>query len=200
MLEVTNLYFDYSDRPLLRKVQFQLAPSVLLHLHGHNGAGKTTLLKLIAGLLQPTQGDIRYQGRLIAKDLDAYHKQISYVGHKTGVSQLLTVSEQCKLQYQPDGVLQSYDTLLQQFGLQGLAHVSCALLSVGQRRRVGLLRLFMSNASLWLLDEPLVGLDKASIECLVNCFERHLDRGGHIVISSHQTIPIKRQYCQDYRL
>lgn len=199
MLEVNNLYFDYSEQPLLKNVQFQVAPSVLLHLRGHNGAGKTTLLKLLAGLLYPTQGTIRYQGRLIADDLSDYHQKIDYVGHKTGVSQLLTVGEQCRLQYQQLNP-RVLGALLNQFGLQGLEHVSCALLSVGQRRRVGLLRLFMSNASLWLLDEPLVGLDTASVACLVDCFERHLDRGGQIVISSHQTIPIKQSYCQDYCL
>lgn len=198
MLEVTNLYFDYSERPLLQKVQFTVEPSVLLHVSGANGAGKTTLLKLLAGLLCPTQGDIRYGGSSILDNLQTYHQKMCYVGHKAGVSQLLTVREHCQFQNTP--LLDSYDAVLKQFGLQGLENTPCSLLSVGQRRRVGLLRIMLSNALLWLLDEPLVGLDNASVKLLVDCFEQHLDKGGQIVISSHQTIPIERQYCQDYYL
>ena len=152
-----------------------------------------------AGLLYPSQGEIRYQGRPILDDLTEYHKAICYVGHKTGVSQLLTVREQCQFEGQLGSPLPCED-LTKQFGLQGLEDTPCSLLSVGQRRRVGLLRILMSNALLWLLDEPLVGLDNASVALLMSCFHKHLNAGGQIIISSHQDIPIDSQYRQEYCL
>ena len=200
MLDVINLEFDYSEQPLLQAVQFQVKPGILLHLRGNNGAGKTTLLKLLAGLLHPTQGEIRYKGRPIWDDLAQYHKAICYIGHKAGVSQLLTVREQCQLDYQTSASRVPCEQLTKQFGLQGLEDVSCCLLSVGQRRRVGLLRILMSNAPLWLLDEPLVGLDKTAVVLLTNCFQKHLTAGGQIIITSHQDIPLSSQHYQEYCL
>jgi heme exporter protein A len=200
MLDVIDLDFDYSEQPLLQGVQFQVKPGILLHLRGNNGAGKTTLLKLLAGLLHPTQGEIRYQGRPIWDDLAQYHKAICYIGHKTGVSQLLTVREQCQLEYQTSAPRVPCEQLTKQFGLQGLEEVSCSLLSVGQRRRVGLLRILVSNTPLWLLDEPLVGLDKTAVVLLASCFQKHLTAGGQIIITSHQDIPLSGQHYQDYCL
>lgn len=200
MLDVINLNFDYSEKPLLQGVEFSVNPSSLLHLRGKNGAGKTTLLKLLAGLLYPTQGEIHFQGRPIWDNLAEYHQNLCYVGHKTGVSQLLTVREHCLFELQQKSWCANLDELIKRFSLQGLEDVSCSLLSVGQRRRVGLLRILMSKASLWLLDEPLVGLDQAAVSLLIKFFHEHLDTGGQIILTSHQDVPLKGRDHQDYCL
>lgn len=93
MLEVINAGFDYSDTPVLQGVQFSLSAGHLLHISGCNGAGKTTLLKLLAGILQPAVGEIRYHGESITKNRVEYQQALCYVGHKSGVSPLLTVRE-----------------------------------------------------------------------------------------------------------
>ena len=200
MLDVINLNFDYSEQPLLQGVEFRVNPGSLLHLRGNNGAGKTTLLKLLAGLLYPTQGEIYYQGRRILDNLAEYQQMLCYVGHKTGVSQLLTVREHCRFELQQGSWRAPFEELTQRFGLQGLEDVACSWLSVGQRRRVGLLRILMSNASLWLLDEPLVGLDQAAVSLLIDCFHDHLDAGGQIILTSHQDVPLRDRDHQDYCL
>ena len=197
MLDVTNLDFDYSDQSVLKGVKFQLNSGSLLHLRGVNGAGKTTLLKLLAGLLRPTQGQISYHGQSIWDNLPAFQQSICYVGHKNGMSQLLTVREYCQYEFSK---MDKFDEVIKRFNLQGLEDVVCALLSVGQRRRVGLLRIMMSNAPLWLLDEPLVGLDQQSITTLVSCFAEHLDAGGQIILTSHQEIPLNGRLHQEYVL
>jgi heme exporter protein A len=89
---------------------------------------------------------------------------------------------------------------MKRFSLLGLDDVLCGLLSAGQRRRVGLLRLLMSEASLWILDEPLVALDSAGVDVLMDCFSEHLDKGRQIVMTSHQEIPLLGHACQDYHL
>ncbi len=200
MLDVINLNFDYAEKPLLQGVQFSLDKGSLLHLRGANGAGKTTLLKLLAGLLHPSQGEIRYQGTPIAADLATYQRNICYVGHKPGVSLLLTVRENCRFDLQRHRSALSIDALLALFSLSDLADMPCGLLSVGQRRRVGLMRLLMSDAPLWLLDEPLVALDTEAVTLLMQCLADHLAKKGQVILTSHQNLPLNDGDYQEYCL
>jgi len=200
MLEVINLNFDYSDKLLLQDVQFSVADGTLLHLRGANGAGKTTLLKLLAGILLPGYGDIRYQGVSIQDDLAAYQHQICYVGHKAGVSLCLTVRENCQFELKSTVDATRITELLQLLSLHGLQDTLCGLLSMGQLRRVGLLRLLMSEASLWLLDEPLVALDQQAVTLLMSSLTDHLAQSGQVVLTSHQSLPLTAGHVQEYYL
>ncbi len=199
MLDVINVGFDYSDHPILHGVQFSVPSGQLMHVRGHNGAGKTTLLKLLAGLLPPALGDIQYNGYSIANNRSAYQQTLRYVGHKAGVSPLLTVRESaCYDVYASSNA--SFESLAQRLGLSGWEDVPCGLLSQGLRRRVALLRLLITPSTLWLLDEPLVALDQDAILILMDCFREHLDQGGQIVLTSHQPLPLYDRPCLDYCL
>ena len=159
MLDVIDLDFDYQEQPLLKKVSFHLPQGGLMHLRGANGAGKTTLLKLIAGLYHPSQGQIQFVGQPIAENLEAYHRQLCFVGHKTGVNPYLSIRENCFFDTHYGSYNKDVSDLAELFKLEHHLDTPCGLLSAGQRRQVGLLRLWMSDARLWLLDEPLVALD-----------------------------------------
>lgn len=200
MLDVKHLCFDYDDKSLLHNIEFNLDSGCMLHLRGSNGAGKTTLLKLLAGMLKPHCGEIYYQQQPIVRDISAYQRMLCYVGHKAGISQLLTVRENCYFSLQRTINVTAFDELLVRFALSELDDVPCGVLSAGQRRRVGLLKLMMSDATLWLLDEPLVALDQHAIELLMECFKEHLLSGGQIVVTSHQTIPLSDMPYQEYCL
>ncbi|MFZ4077805.1 MAG: heme ABC exporter ATP-binding protein CcmA [Legionellaceae bacterium] len=178
MLDVINLEFDYAEIPLLKGVSFSLRPGQLLYVKGDNGKGKTTLLKLLAGLLYPTAGDIRYAG-----------SSCCYVGHKTGVSALLTVREYWALELSHEHNSVSFEEAIARLALEGTEDRLCGVLSAGQRRRVGLLRLLISNAKLWLLDEPFSALDHQTVLNLKGVIESHLTSGGLAVLTSHQTLP-----------
>lgn len=199
MLDVRAISFDYQDKPLLEQVNFSLAPGKLLHLRGANGSGKTTLFKLLAGLLQPNEGKIFYEAEPIQRDLVSYQRKLCYVGHKTGVNPLLTVKENCYFDLHWERRVLTLDHLLEGFGLQAFADEPCYLLSAGQRRRLGLLRVMMTDASLWLLDEPLVALDARAIQTLMICLENHLELGGQVILTSHQSLPFRQPY-QEYSL
>lgn len=199
MLDLSALSFDYDGKPLLNEVQFSLPAGQLLHLRGANGAGKTTLLKLLAGLLQPVLGEIYYDGVNINKNLGAYQRKLCYLGHKTGINPLLTVKENCYFDLHWGRRLLTLDYLLEGFGLQALSDQPCHLLSAGQRRRVSLLRIAMTDASLLLLDEPLVALDAQAIQTLVSVLENHIAQGGQVVLTSHQNLPLRKSY-QEYLL
>lgn len=200
MLNVIDLHFDYADVQVLQSINFSLEPGRLMHLRGQNGKGKTTLLKLLAGLLHPLQGEIRYKNLAIQDDLQTYQQQLCYVGHKTGISLALTIEENCRFDLHRQKTQLALDDLLVQFNLSGLAKSPCHLLSAGQRRRVGLLRLLMSNASLWLLDEPFVALDQENIDILANCLNDHITQGGQVILTSHQSLPTALSNYQDYCL
>lgn len=188
MLRVNNLAFDYIDKPLLGGVQFSLDAGKLLHLQGGNGAGKTTLLRILAGLLQPSEGEIFWDNKSVHDDLYAWQKRICYVGHKMGLSLDLTIRENCyfDLHWQRRAV--SFSSLLAFFDLTSLADTPCIKLSQGQRRRAALLRIAMTDAQVWLLDEPFVALDGSSTEILANCLKGHLAENGLVVLTSHQSL------------
>lgn len=198
MLNVINLSFDYQDQPLLNEVSFHLPVGSLMHLQGANGTGKTSLLKLIAGLYRPLEGEIQYLGQNIQHDLALYQQQICFVGHKTGINPSLTLRENCAFDLQYQG--QDIEALVGLFRLQHHLDFPCGLLSAGQKRQVGLLRLWMSAAKLWLLDEPLVALDEQALKLVMDKIAVHQEEGGAVLMTSHQKLPIHTVNYQEYCL
>lgn len=188
MLKVSALAFDYIDKPLLSGVQFSLEAGRLLHLQGGNGAGKTTLLRLLAGLLQPVEGNIYWDNKSVNEDLPSWQRRICYVGHKMGLSLDLTIRENCHFDLHWQRRPVCFAELLQLFDLAHLADTLCSKLSQGQKRRAALLRIAMTDARLLLLDEPFVALDKPSTEALVTCLKRHLADDGMVIMTSHQSL------------
>ena len=189
MLNMHNIHFDYANIPILRNINLSIQPGTLIHIRGDNGSGKTTLLKLLAGLIPPTDGEIFYVNQNIQHDLYTYQQQICYVGHKSGVHQRLTVAEHCSLEAKYYPQAPALDVILQQANFVALKHTLNGLLSFGQRRRVGLSRLLMSQAIIWLLDEPFNGLDVHSIDLLMNWIHNHLQKNGMVILTSHQPLP-----------
>lgn len=200
MLAVANLSFNYHDKPLLKSIQFNLPTGKLLHLRGNNGSGKTTLLQLLAGLRYPQEGEIRYNGHLISDDLQNYQRQLCFVGHKLGFNPNLTIRENCFFDCDEGPKNASLEDLLLKFNLQGLDNLLFYALSAGQKRRAGLLRLALSQANIWLLDEPLVTLDKDTIVQLMSLLKNHLLQGGQIILTSHQALPLDGVDCLEYVL
>lgn len=188
-LTIKSLTYAHADEPLLSKLSFSLQPGELLHIQGANGTGKTTLLRLLAGILPSPVQTIFWQGRPIDDDLVDFQRNLCYVGHKSGLSLALTVRENCYFDLHSEVSFEALDELLADFNLLSLSEEPCFRLSEGQRRRVGLMRLFMTKACLWLLDEPLVALDNLSLQRLIAQLNKHLTRGGLIILSSHQALP-----------
>lgn len=200
MLQINSLAFDYCDTPLWHSVQLSLARGQLLHLRGSNGAGKTTLLRVLAGLLLPTKGSIYRDNQSIHADLASYQKDICYVGHKTGLSPELSIRENAYFDWHWPRCTLSMTALLEEFSLHHVADKPCYQLSEGQQHRASLLRIAMTNASLWLLDEPLAALDNASIMALMIRFKQHLASNGMIIMTSHQVLPADFGSYEEYVL
>lgn len=169
-----------------------------MHLRGENGSGKTTLLKLIAGLLHPIEGEIIYNGQSIYVDKARYQQSLCYVGHKSGVSQCMTVREH-RLYESETRQLVRCETL-SLLVPDEWDDIPVNLLSAGQRRRVALSRLVYSKAALWLLDEPYVALDSESSARLDYLMKQHLMQDGQIILTSHQRVTSFDDYYQEYCL
>lgn len=200
MLHVINLDFDYQDGPLLNKVNFHLPEGGLLHLRGANGSGKTTLLKLIAGLYPPLKGEIQFLGQNTALDYRAYQHHLCFVGHKTGINPSLTLRENCLFDLHYSPFKPSIEEWALLFKLHHHLDVPCALLSAGQRRQAGLVRLWMSSAKLWLLDEPFVALDEAAVQLLMTKIKLHREEGGAVLLTSHQPLSLNHSEYEEYCL
>jgi heme exporter protein A len=200
MLEINHLDFDYHDINLLQNVHFSVQACGMVHLKGENGAGKATLLRLISGIFEPSSGSIDFNGQNINFDLPSYQKNLCYVGHKSGLNPHLTVMESLLFGLSKPASTADISSLLNTFHLKHLADAFCGQLSQGQQRRVSLMRLLVSKALIWLLDEPFVALDEKSMHQLIGAIRKHRASGGYVILTSHQPLPEEIGLYEEYVL
>ncbi|MGA4529925.1 cytochrome c biogenesis heme-transporting ATPase CcmA [Ectopseudomonas chengduensis] len=191
LLEAVALSCERDWRMLFEQLHFALQPGDMLQISGPNGSGKTSLLRLIAGLRQPTSGDILLQGQALAEQRSELARNLLWIGHAAGIKGLLTAEENlawlCAL-HRPanrEAIWQA----LQAVGLRGFEDVPCHTLSAGQQRRVALARLYLADTPpLWVLDEPFTALDKSGVAQLEGHLADHCERGGVVVLTTHHSL------------
>jgi heme exporter protein A len=194
MLTASNLSCTRGDRSLFTGVEVALQPGQWLHVRGANGSGKTSLLRLLAGLSQPALGEIRWDGKAVAEDAEAFRTDLLFLGHHAAVKEDLTALENLQLASELDGAeLPRAEAIeaLRRFGLQGREDLPVRVLSAGQKRRVLLARLVTRKARLWVLDEPFTALDTRAVQLLATLIGEHVGGGGMAVVTSHQAIPVE---------
>ena len=171
------------ERLVLDRLNLELAGGEALLLLGPNGAGKSTLLRALAGLK-------RIDGGSITLDGDAeIAGRAAYLGHLDGLKPGLTALENLLFAATISG--RSIQGALDALSLTALAGLPVRMLSSGQRRRLALARTMLSAAPLWLLDEPTVGLDTASIERLGHVLAAHRGAGGMVIAATHVALPLE---------
>lgn len=188
MLRAERLAAFRGERLVFRDLEFGLEAGGALVLAGPNGSGKSTLLRLLAGLVRPAAGLLSWQGEDALADLPGHAARVAYVGHQDGVKPGLTVAENLRFAAALCG--QPVHGALAALALERLAELPARMLSAGQKRRLALARLALTDAPLWLLDEPTLGLDTASIGRFGRLLAAHRDRGGLVVAATHIPLPL----------
>lgn len=185
-LEARAIAAFRGERLVLRDLSFAVAAGQALLLLGPNGSGKSTLLRLLAGLKRPDAGAILWQGEDALADLATHAGRVAYLGHLDAIKPGLTATE--NLSFAAAGRVVT--PALAAMGLEALADLPARMLSAGQRRRLALARLALSPAPLWLLDEPTLGLDVASLDRLGALLATHRAQGGMVVAATHLDLPL----------
>ena len=167
------------ERLVLRDVSLAVPDGGAALLLGPNGAGKSTLLRVLAGLKRPDAGAILWRDQ----DVGEPGADLAYLGHLDALKLGLTVRENLAF---PPADLRAIAPL----GLTALLDVPVRFLSAGQRRRTALARLAGRGAGLWLLDEPTLGLDTASVVALGGLLASHRAGGGAVIAATHLPLPL----------
>lgn len=182
-LRVAGVSAFRGERLVLRDLSFEVPDGGALLLLGANGSGKSTLLRVLAGLKRPDAGQVAWRGQDLREQAPA-----AYLGHLDAVKPGLTAMENLALAARigrGDAA-----AALAALDLSALADLPARLLSAGQKRRLALARLLVSRAGLWLLDEPTLGLDAASVARLGALMAAHRAAGGVVVAATHLPLPL----------
>jgi heme exporter protein A len=190
LFEARGLQCIRDDRVLFEDLSFRINLGEALVLEGRNGSGKTSLLRILCGIRLPESGEIHWDGADIFKLGPEYREHIAYLGHKDGHKPDLTPLENLRI---AQGLGKSKDDIsleeaLDQVGLFGFEDVPTRNMSAGQQRRLAIARLLVTDAKLWILDEPFTSLDRAAIEHMERLFEEHLERGGMAAMTTHHRV------------
>ncbi|MDP1659234.1 MAG: cytochrome c biogenesis heme-transporting ATPase CcmA [Methylotenera sp.] len=203
MLTAQSLACLRGDRLLFKHVGFELKAGGLLYVLGENGSGKSSLLRMLCGLLLPEDGAVFWAGKKIKEDAENFLSNLTYIGHLNGLKDDLTALENLYMGARLAGAEVSEKSALAALtaiGVTRCANLPVRVLSQGQKRRVALARLWLTESKLWILDEPFAALDIASVDVLASRLGQHMSNGGMTIITTHQDVTINAQSIQTLRL
>lgn len=195
MLEVKNISYTRGFAPLFLEVSFVLKGRETLAVKGANGAGKSTLLRLLAGLIPPPRYTLFWKSEEIqSHNLNHYQQNLLYVGHKLALHPEALLKDQIRLWRDLYKVSEKViENALESWGVVAFKNKKITHLSQGQQKRVSLSRCSWLTRPLWILDEPQGGLDEAGKSVLSSLLTQHLEKGGCIVLATHEDVIATRE-------
>lgn len=203
-LQVENVTGGYTQLPVLKNIDISIADGELVGLIGLNGAGKSTTIKEIIGLLQPHTGKITINGLSLKEDPQAYRKQIGYIPETPSLYEELTLKEHIEVtamayDIPKDVALQRAERLLKTFRLENKLDWFPANFSKGMKQKVMVLCAFLIEPSLYIIDEPFLGLDPLAINALLELMNEMKQTGASILMSTH-ILATAEKYCDKFIL
>ena len=173
LIVAQNIGYKINENKLFHNISFDIKHGEALHIKGRNGSGKSTLIRIILGITDPVKGTIENKST----------KEICYLGHKNALKTYLTLDDNINLmQLTNCDMLKSY---LDKLELNKYRDVTVSNLSFGQQKKLALLRVFLNNSDLIILDEPFVGLDDGAHTALTSFLNNELDQNKSLVFTSH---------------
>ena len=177
MLKTANLSYKFDDKYIFSNLSFEIANDSVFKLVGDNGSGKSTLLKILSGIYK------NYEGELSCLEGDS----VFYSGHKTGLKNNLSARENIYFDIRlPQISYSEINSVLQQLDLIDYSDIQSAYLSEGQKRKINIASFILSNANLYLLDEPFNNLDSKTTDLVREIFDMKINSGAKIIFSSHE--------------
>ncbi|CAN7473492.1 ABC transporter ATP-binding protein [Rossellomorea sp. LjRoot5] len=202
LLEIKNLVGGYTRKPVLKDISFSIQSNEIVGLIGLNGAGKSTTIKHIIGLMEAKQGEVSINGHTLKKDADQYRKQFSYIPETPILYDELTLEEHLKLTAMAYGLSDAeykgrIDKLLKAFRMEKKMSWFPAHFSKGMKQKVMIMCAFLIQPSLYIIDEPFVGLDPLGIQSLLVWMQEMKQNGAGILMSTHILATAER-YCDSF--
>tara|TARA_B100000073_G_C23535267_1_gene493693 strand:+ start:147 stop:752 length:606 start_codon:yes stop_codon:yes gene_type:complete len=194
MLLSQNITLRRSKKIIFEDVNISLTSKKIIILKGKNGSGKTTLLKTLLNIIEPTSGIIYWKGKILNKNLYDFYRNITYISDRTSSLRQLSVYENIKVWkkiYLSSFKFEQIESILLMLNLDTYLNKKVSSLSLGEIKKLELIRLILENKKIWLLDEPFTNLDKDTIKIMGQTFVDHCRNGGSILFSSHQNPEIE---------
>lgn len=195
MIKLTNVVKRYDDTTSVDNLNMQIAAGEIVGIIGHNGAGKSTTMKMIAGLIEPTSGEVRVMGRNMQKEGVKVKHLIGYLPEESPLYEAMTArqyllffSELYKMPRQT--ALKRIDELLDSLGLPEKDKLTGEF-SKGMKRKTAIARALLHNPDLLILDEPNSGLDPLTSFFIVNYLRTLKREGKTIVLSAHNLFHVE---------
>jgi ABC-2 type transport system ATP-binding protein len=202
LLSIENLTGGYTRNPVLKDVSFEVNEKEMIGLIGLNGAGKSTTIKHITGLMKPHKGEIRINDRSFSDDIEVYRKMFTFVPESPVLYDELTLAEHLKLTAMAYGLDKTtYEErikrLLTEFRMEKRLKWFPAHFSKGMKQKVMIMCAFLVQPSLYIVDEPFVGLDPLGIQSLLDLMKKMKENGAGILISTH-ILTTAEKYCDRF--
>jgi heme exporter protein A len=180
------------ERCLFEDLNFALSAGELMLIQGPNGSGKTSLLRAVAGLLGFETGYISWKGTVTDKDRQAFSAEVVWLAHRVGFKGDLTLVENLRFETGLRAAsFANIDEVLERLSLSRLTRLPLRALSAGQQRRVSLARMLISDAQLWLMDEPFSNLDADGRNLVNDLISEHLAGDGACMLAAHQDVQVQ---------
>ncbi len=202
-MKVSGLTGGYSPRrPVLHDITFEVKAGEMIGLIGLNGAGKSTTIKHILGLMKPQTGDVRIDGVTLEEETERYRSAFAYVPETPVLFDELTVEEHLRLTGMAYSVKDNHyeereEELLEQFQMMPKRKAFASHLSKGMKQKVMIMNALLADPSLYIIDEPFLGLDPLGIRSLLERLVEVKQKGAAILMSSHILSTVEA-YCDRF--
>ena len=189
MLLTQNLTLNRSTRNIFENINLSLSSSRIVMIKGKNGSGKTSFLKTILNILEPTSGSIYWKGKILNKNSYDFYNNVTYIADKTSSIKQLTVYQNIKIWkklFLSNVNLQQIENIMSILNLRDFFKRKVNTLSLGELKKLELLRLIIENKQVWIMDEPFANLDLESVDMISQTFIDHSKNDGSVLFTSHQ--------------
>ncbi|WP_461216132.1 ABC transporter ATP-binding protein [Lactococcus cremoris] len=202
MLKVTNLTGGYLGHPVLKGLNFEIKEGELVGLIGLNGAGKSTTIQEIIGLLTPYSGQIELDGLTLQQDLEGYRRKIGFIPETPSLYEELTLREHIEVTALAYGIsvdlaFKRAEKLLETFRLSDKLDWFPVNFSKGMKQKVMIICAFLVEPSLYIVDEPFMGLDPLAIQDLIDLMMEMKKTGSSILMSTH-ILATAEKFCDKF--